>query len=273
MFVAGLTKFHDAIVAMSDRREHPWKNALVCGASRGIGLAVVRNLLARPSIQKCLVTCRSTSDQTALRDLSEQYPGRLVIVGLDIDRQSEYKKLLATVKAEVSTLDICINSIGLLHEAGLEPERRIEDVDQQALSRLLQVNMMPCIFLFQQLKTLFRHSPEPVFATISAKVGSITDNRMGGWYSYRISKAALNMAIKNIAIEWARAQKRSLCVALHPGTTDTTLSQPFLASASKRYEIHTPEQTAQNLLQVLERLRPGKDTGRFFSYSGAELPW
>jgi NAD(P)-dependent dehydrogenase (short-subunit alcohol dehydrogenase family) len=109
-----------------------------------------------------------------------------------------------------------------------------------------------------------------VFATISAKVGSISDNRLGGWYAYRASKAALNMFIKNIAIEFARNKKKIILLSLHPGTTKTELSEPF--TKNTKYQLHTPIETAKNLLSVIEN-KTLDDSGKFFSWDGEELPW
>jgi len=110
-----------------------------------------------------------------------------------------------------------------------------------------------------------------VFANISARVGSIGDNRLGGWYAYRGAKAAQNMFTKTLAIEWARSRRNVICVALHPGTTDTDLSRPFQANVPAG-KLFTPERTVRQLLEIIDRLTPA-DTGRFLAWDGGGIPW
>jgi NAD(P)-dependent dehydrogenase (short-subunit alcohol dehydrogenase family) len=117
---------------------------------------------------------------------------------------------------------------------------------------------------------LLKHKKPSVFAAISAKVGSIQDNQMGGWYGYRASKAALNMFLKNIALEFERRNAKTLVLALHPGTTVTELSKPFIAKT--KYTLHTPEQTADNLLAVINE-QDISSNKRFLSWDQTELPW
>lgn len=116
-----------------------------------------------------------------------------------------------------------------------------------------------------------KQSDSARFAVISAKVGSITDNRLGGWYSYRASKAALNMFLKTLSIEWQRNMKHCVVLSLHPGTTDTPLSQPFQQSVPKG-KLFTPEYVSNCLLPIIANATPVQ-TGCFFAYDGTELPW
>ena len=116
---------------------------------------------------------------------------------------------------------------------------------------------------------LFPRSGRAVFATLSAKVGSIGDNHLGGWYSYRASKAALNQLVRTAAIELSRRQPHAICVALHPGTVATRLSSPFAKSG---LEVQKPEVAAQRLLAVMDTLTVD-DTGGFFNHHGERLPW
>jgi NAD(P)-dependent dehydrogenase (short-subunit alcohol dehydrogenase family) len=110
-----------------------------------------------------------------------------------------------------------------------------------------------------------------VFASISARVGSIGDNRLGGWYAYRGAKAAQNMFTRTLAIEWARSRRNVVCVALHPGTTDTDLSRPFQANVAPD-KLFDRGRTVRQLLAVIDRLTPA-DTGRFYAWDGSEIPW
>ena len=118
---------------------------------------------------------------------------------------------------------------------------------------------------------LFRHDERSILAAISAKVGSIGDNQLGGWYGYRASKAALNMFMRNIAIEYRRTSPRTIAVVLHPGTTDTRLSQPFQKNVPAE-KLFSVDRTVTQLLEVIENLEEG-DSGQFFSWDGSPLPW
>ena len=110
-----------------------------------------------------------------------------------------------------------------------------------------------------------------MFASISARVGSIGDNRLGGWYAYRAAKAAQNMFTRTLAIEWARSRRNVICVALHPGTTDTELSRPFQANVPPG-KLFSADRTVRQLLAVIERLTPA-DSGHFLAWDGTEIPW
>ena len=130
---------------------------------------------------------------------------------------------------------------------------------------------MPTLLLAKYLHGSFRHGRPSVFATVSAKVGSIEDNRLGGWYSYRASKAALNMCLKTLAIEWARTLPNVAVTALHPGTTDTALSRPFQRHVPPQH-LFSPSQSVDYLLEVLDGLIPAQ-SGRFLAFDGEVLPW
>lgn len=156
----------------------------------------------------------------------------------------------------------------------MHPEKRLADIDADFFMENMRVNALPTLLLAKHLGPLLndRQSSLPsVFATISAKVGSISDNRLGGWYSYRASKAALNMALKTLSIEWQRCYKNRCVVALHPGTTQSRLSKPFSKQvpADKYF---SPAQTAHYLIEQLSTLR-ADNTGEFIAWSGERLVW
>jgi len=130
---------------------------------------------------------------------------------------------------------------------------------------------LPSLLLAKHLHSKFRHGRPGVFATVSAKVGSIEDNRLGGWFSYRASKAALNMCLKTLAIEWRRSLPNVAVAALHPGTTDTALSVPFQHNVPPE-QLFTPRQSVDYLVEVLDGLKPAQ-SGQFLAFDGEELPW
>ncbi len=162
---------------------------------------------------------------------------------------------------------LIINTIGILHSAEWMPEKKLDDLNPAQLQTLMQVNAIGPGLTIKHFSKLLDPAGS-VMATLSAKVGSIEDNRLGGWYSYRASKAALNMLIKTAAIELARTKPNAALIALHPGTVSSRLSQPF-----KGQQIGRPARdAAQDMLNVLLSLNK-EDSGTFMSYSGEKLPW
>ena len=162
-----------------------------------------------------------------------------------------------------------IVATGMLHDGGRGPERALRDLDPAALARLFAVNTIGPALVLKHFAPLLARDRPAVFALLSARVGSIADNRTGGWYGYRASKAALNMIVRSAAIELARSRPQSFCVGLHPGTVDTGLSRPFQARVPAA-RLFTPEIAARHLLEVIGRLAPG-DTGRCFAWDGTEI--
>lgn len=161
--------------------------------------------------------------------------------------------------------------LGILHDGDLRPEKRLEDVGAQSLSRVLQVNSCLPILWLRHLFPLLAQGQECRVVVLSARVGSIGDNRLGGWYAYRASKAALNMLLKTTAIELARRAPAVKLVAFHPGTTDTPLSQPFQSNVPEG-KLFTPAFVAEKLLAVLDSARPD-GTLSYLDYNGDSIPW
>ncbi len=253
----------------------PDKNYFICGANSGIGLALTSEILNSYSPKRIFATYRPTSETQELFELQHKHPDRLETLCIDVTNEENFYKTCSVVQSTVSHLDVLLNCVGVLQDEdkGLYPERKIEEFKAENFHRSIAVNATPTLLLAHYFKNLMLKSDDPIFASLSAKVGSLSDNRLGGWYSYRISKAALNMALKNISIEFSRKNKRSLVISLHPGTTETKLSQPFLDSARKKYQIHRSQETARNLLKVLASLDPEQHNGGFYSWDGSSLPW
>ncbi|MEM7543712.1 MAG: short chain dehydrogenase, partial [Pseudomonadota bacterium] len=160
---------------------------------------------------------------------------------------------------------------GLLHDESHGPEKTIRAVDADFMMENIRVNTLPTLMLARHFSPVLKRSLSPLFATVSAKVGSIADNRLGGWYSYRLSKAALNMAIKTLSIEWRHANPRGVVAALHPGTNDTALSQPFQKNVPPS-NLMLPEESCEAMVDVLQGLTPA-NSGKFWAWDGEELPW
>lgn len=166
---------------------------------------------------------------------------------------------------------LVIVATGLLHQDGRGPEKALRDLDPEWLAKVYAVNAIGPALVAKHFLPLMPQTGRTVFAALSARVGSIGDNRLGGWHGYRASKAALNMLIRNLAIEERRRNDRSIVVALHPGTVETALSQPFQGNAPAR-QLFTPERAALQLLDVIEELKV-PDSGKLFDFEGTEVPF
>lgn len=176
---------------------------------------------------------------------------------------------VARLCGQFTQLDTIIVTTGFLHDDEIRPEKTIRRSSAVHLQRNIERNTLPTLLLAKHTLDLVKKSPAPVFAAISAKVGSITDNGLGGWYSYRASKAALNMLLKSLALEWQHAVPRGSVAALHPGTVESPLSAPFSGRAPRRF---SPDEGAACLKRNLDALTP-ETSGRFWDWRGDVLPW
>lgn len=158
---------------------------------------------------------------------------------------------------------------GFLHDEAQRPEKSWRELDHAQMARSFALNVIGPALIMKHLLPLLPRQGKSVFATLSARVGSIGDNRAGGWYSYRASKAALNQLLRSAAIELRRRRPEAICVALHPGTANTLLSKPF---SKGDLDVQSPDLAAQRLLAVVARLGPGH-SGGFFDHRGDPVPW
>ncbi len=233
-------------------------DALIVGANGGIGRAFVSYLLQHTPYQLHLTSHRQPVGITDER--CQHYH-------LDLLQEADYQRLAETLPP----LDLLINCSGFLHNEDYSPEKTCRQADRQHFLYSMQINALPTLLLSQALHRHFRHKRPAVFATLSARVGSIEENRLGGWYSYRASKAALNQILKTLSIEWQRSLPNVCVAALHPGTTDTALSKPFQRNLPAG-QLKTAEQNVHDMMQVITQLTP-EQTGRFWSFDGEQLPW
>lgn len=232
------------------------RTILVTGST--IGLALAEKLAEDANVAKVILTWHRTTFSVS--------SNKIELRQADLTCESSIEELLGGIEQ----LDGIVNTFGILHGEGFAPEKSIRQLNTKNLMRAIEANCAPTLVLAKHAGPLLRKSPNSVFISLSARVGSIGDNRIGGWHSYRISKAALNMAIKNIAIEWARTMPRCCVAALHPGTVETALSEPFVKAGNNN--VVPPSQCATNLKAVIDQLKPDK-SGCFLAWDGTEIPW
>ncbi|WP_103762226.1 SDR family NAD(P)-dependent oxidoreductase [Roseovarius confluentis] len=220
------------------------KEALVIGASGGIGSALVAALEER----EVRVTGLSRSGD-----------------GLDVTDEASVEAHLGALEGE---FDLVFVATGALELDGRGPEKSLKELSAEAMEAQFRVNCVGPSLVLKHAVRLLPRDRECRFAALSARVGSIGDNGLGGWYSYRTAKAAVNQMIHGAAIEMSRTHRQSICVALHPGTVETPLTEKFAGG----HKTVTPQDAAQNLLDVLSALTPEK-TGQFFDWAGERVPW
>ena len=232
---------------------------VVIGGSGGIGLGVVKQALKR--FPDAVVY------GTYYRHPPEFRDQRLIWSHLDVASESEIKLF----SEQFPSVDILVNAVGILHIASHRPEKSVQEFDPAFFQKNITTNVAPSLLLAKHFQKKLKSQKTAFFVAISARVGSIGDNQLGGWISYRTSKAALNMALKTLSIEWKRTVPECCVLLFHPGTTDSGLSRPFQRNVPKE-KLHAPESTAGALLNLLENISPAQ-TGHFLSYDGQEIEW
>lgn len=221
--------------------------ALVFGAHGGIGAAFVEALGPR-----CHVSGLTRAD-------------------VDVCDEAALEKLAMQMKQD-GPLHLVINATGLLHDAAsdVQPEKALKQISAKAMAKVLAVNTIGPALIAKYFLPLMARDERTVMAHLSARVGSISDNRMGGWTSYRAAKAAQNMVIKNAAIETARRDKQKIIIGLHPGTVDSRLSAPFQGNVAEG-KLFSPAQSAGYLLNIIDGAGAA-DSGNVFAWDGAQVP-
>lgn len=236
-------------------------NAVVVGATGGIGHAMTDVLCASPNIDRVYALARTRPDTPS---------NRVAGLKLDLEDEASIAAAAAALKAEAGRLHLIIVATGILHDGErLKPEKSWRALDGAAMARAFQINTIGPALIAKHMLPLLAEDRKAAFAVLSARVGSIGDNQLGGWHSYRASKAALNMIIKTLAIELARRNPAALCVGLHPGTVDTALSLPFKGGVPAGALV-APRTAAHNLLTVVDSLDP-TDSGKVFAWDGAPI--
>jgi NAD(P)-dependent dehydrogenase (short-subunit alcohol dehydrogenase family) len=194
---------------------------------------------------------------------------RVVRARIDVTDEASIAAAAEQARA-LGEVRLVIVASGVLHGDGVRPEKHWGEIDGATLARVFAVNSIGPALVAQHFLPLLPRQGRSVFAAISARVGSIEDNRLGGWYAYRASKAALNMLLRNFAIELARRAPEAVCIGLHPGTVDTPLSKPFQGNVAPG-KLFPPEVSATHLLRVIEEV-DAADSGRVFAWDGSPIP-
>ncbi|WP_122710540.1 SDR family NAD(P)-dependent oxidoreductase [Pseudomonas viridiflava] len=245
-------------------------NVLICGASRGIGLALCAALLARDDVAQVWAVAREASTSTGLAKLAEQYGQRLQRVDCDARNEQALEALVSETLEGCEHLHLVISALGILHQDGAKPEKGLAQLTLASMQASFATNTFAPILLLKHLLPLLRKQPA-TFAALSARVGSIGDNRLGGWYSYRSSKAALNQLLHTASIELKRLNQASTVLAIHPGTTDTELSQPFQANVPEG-QLFAPAFSAERIIEVVGA-HGAADSGTFWDWDDKPIVW
>lgn len=264
------------------------KRYFIIGGTGGIGQAIVEQLLQ----------LKPENDQSGdnLPIIFASYHQRLPALNaknlhwikMDICDEHSIKSAIDQISKLTEHLDWVINCAGMLHSQSQGPEKSIRQIEADFFIQNMLVNALPSLLIAKHIKPLLKASQKhqndvstssnistsespSIYATISARVGSISDNQVGGWYSYRMSKAALNMGMKTLAIEWSRTLKNVCVVVMQPGTVDTDLSKPFQANVAED-KLFTSDYSAAKLIEVLSSMSVDQ-SGSFVDWSGAPIPW
>nr|WP_294510661.1 SDR family NAD(P)-dependent oxidoreductase [uncultured Rhodopila sp.] len=232
--------------------------AVVVGASGGIGRAIAERM--RDQGHRVVAVSRRRPDGWPAGEW----------IAADILDDATLAAAAARLR-ETGVVTRIIVAAGMLHGSGVSPEKSMRAITLESLTTLFAVNAAGPAMVAKHLLPLTPRDRPGLFAALSARVGSIGDNRLGGWYAYRASKAALNMLIRTLAIEHRRSRPLGVCVALHPGTVETALSAPFRSGVAAD-RLFSPGQAAEALLAVMDGLGPDANGG-FYAWDGSPIPW
>ena len=279
----------------------PNKKVLLIGGTSGIGKALIERMLEDNKVEQIFATYHrrqpitnhpytedpdvkepdtKATDTRATDTENTDTKDKVVWLAMDVTSEPSIKQAIEQISEHVDHIDWAINAVGLLHNGSHQPEKAVKQLDPEFFIDNMKVNALPSLLIAKYIKPLLQtrlktgkpNEIEPaIYATISARVGSISDNKLGGWYSYRMSKAALNMGMKTLAIEWQRSLKNVCVAVMQPGTVNTPLSKPFQANVAKD-RLFEPQQCADNLLTVLSQLT-AEDTGCFVDWAGKPIDW
>ena len=230
------------------------ENIIIAGSSGAIGGEFTKKYTNDPNVEKVV---------TLSRNLNNQNHKKIQPIKVDYNNEETFKNL-----DEISQLDSIskvIIATGILHTDELKPEKSIDSIDGESMKKVFQVNVFGPILLVKTLLPLIKKSKGVKIAFLTARVGSISDNELGGWHSYRSSKSALNMMIKNLSIELKRLNKEHVVIGIHPGTVKSHLSEPFLRHV--KHDVFSPKESVGFMTKVINEITH-IDSGKCFDFSG-----
>ncbi len=240
-------------------------NVLIIGANRGIGAAIAKQLKADPQ-NTVIKTSRSFGRLSTLS-------AHVWSVHCDLTNDSSIESMAQQIQHEFSHIDWLINCGGVLHTEQYMPEKTLSQINRQQMNQNFMTNATGHLLVINALKKLIVKSDQALVCSLSARIGSIEDNHLGGWYAYRMSKAALNMGMKTTAIEWSRQHPQVKFLLLHPGTTDTELSAPF----QRRLPEGQLQSTSATATMLIEQIKQSQNHSSkfplFLDYQGKPIPW
>ena len=233
------------------------KNVLIAGASGAIGKEFTKLYSDDPSVDKIITLSTKKNIFSHEKIQSEE---------VDYSNEETFENLDKILQLEsISTIMI---ATGILHADEIKPEKSIDAINFDNLKKVFQVNVFGPTLLIKKLLPLIKKSQGVKIVFLTARVGSITDNKLGGWYSYRSSKSALNMMISNLSIELQRLNKQNIVIGIHPGTVKSPLSEPFLKNV--KHNIFSPRESVELMTLVISKISQ-KDSGKCFDFSGKLL--
>ncbi|MEP6343091.1 MAG: SDR family NAD(P)-dependent oxidoreductase [Maricaulaceae bacterium] len=236
----------------------------IIGSSGGIGASLTDLMVAHPQVEHIYALSRQGNPHASTKVTSLTF---------DFTDEASIIKTVEDIKDSPKfegRFDIIFVATGLLHTASIAPEKNLRTLSYEGFEQNFRVNTIGPAMTAKHFLPLLKRDSKAVFAALSARVGSISDNRLGGWYAYRAAKAALNMVIKTLAIEYARRFNKLVIIGLHPGTVDTNLSKPFQGNVPDG-KLFTPEQSAEYLLKVINDVTPDA-TGHIIDWDGKIVP-
>jgi NAD(P)-dependent dehydrogenase (short-subunit alcohol dehydrogenase family) len=239
---------------------------VLAGASGAIGQALMVQLLAKPNVRRVYALTRSrlVFEGAALDN-------RVVALRCDLTQSEDLAALGVVLKEAGVVVNLLLNATGLLHGNGVKPEKALSQLKRSALQASFEANAFAPILLLQTVLPFIDKQTPAWIVNLSARVGSIADNQLGGWFSYRAAKAAQNQLFKTASIELKRSHPLAICLQLHPGTVDSSLSQPFQQAVPKG-KLFTAPQSAAYLLDVIGS-KTVADTGSFWDWNNQPVPW
>lgn len=240
----------------------------IAGAGGTIGRALVEQQLLKGVGVRCVFALARPESQGSaeLVHLAREHASHLRVLPVNSTDEAEVESAAKQIKSVTSELDLFVNAVGFLREGGIQPEKSLQSVKKQSIMRSFEVNTLPSLFFAKHLLPFFRHKRASSFITLSARVGSISDNHLGGWYGYRMSKAALNMAIRNIHLEFSRRGTNCTVCAIHPGTTHSPLTDGLTNNLT--WIVKQSNETAEILSQLFSNLKREIHGGRLVNFDG-----